>query len=200
MVETPFRSNMLSRVVVLHIVRKSLQVSPRWYRKKAVAGCRPLLLIHYFIQSSFSFTLGFHIVVIQRALWTQSLWKTNDLRVSCSQNAYRFYLDVSSGWSPVRWLGKGIPWQNFIHLCEELWFLSNPKEDAMRNSLCVGIYPHWVRNLLFHSVGCCRVEVEKKGPVILMESQPAHELHLRLWSMVQCCSRRYSFSLDSVDN
>lgn len=40
-----------------------------------------------FIYSSFSFTLGFHIVFIQRASWSQSLWKTNDLRISCSQNA-----------------------------------------------------------------------------------------------------------------
>lgn len=40
-----------------------------------------------FIYSSSSFTLGFHIVFIQRASWSQSLWKTNDLRISCSQNA-----------------------------------------------------------------------------------------------------------------
>lgn len=63
-------------------------------KKMLVAGCRPPLLRHYFIQSSFTFTLGFRTVFIQMASWPHSLSKTNDLRISCSQNAYRFYLGV----------------------------------------------------------------------------------------------------------
>lgn len=43
------------------------------------------------------FYSGLPHTFIQRASWPQSLWKTNDLRISCSQNACRCYLDVPRG-------------------------------------------------------------------------------------------------------
>lgn len=63
----------------------------------------PASLLHCFTQNSFTFTLGFCTFFIQRASWLQSLWKTNDLRISCSQNAWcikRPFLE--SDWSLVR--------------------------------------------------------------------------------------------------
>ena len=61
-------------------------------------------------------------------------------------------------------LGKGIPWQNFLHLCEKFWFLSNPKEDA-ESSLCLCFNPNGSEYLLAHSVGYYRFDMEKEwGP------------------------------------
>lgn len=40
-----------------------------------------------FVQSNFTVTVGFHTVFVQRASRPQSLWKANDLSISCSQNA-----------------------------------------------------------------------------------------------------------------
>lgn len=65
--------------------------------------------------------------------------------------------------------GKGIPWQNFLYLCEKFWFLSNPKEDAMRSSLCLCFDPNGSEYLPSYSVGYNKVEVEKEqSPVTLM--------------------------------
>lgn len=63
-------------------------------------------------------------------------------------------LDVSRGlfWNLTgaceMLLGKGIPWQNFLDLCVKFWFLSNPKEDGMKSSLCLCFDPNGSEYLL----------------------------------------------------